>query len=379
MNDRTAKTGALSFRAVTVSEIDSYLDRGGIVGSPLDVVRARYAKAFPSVASDFPCLFSFEDATGAPVSVIWAFPDLLHFADAELLWSWGGALLTVPEYRRMGLAAQLVRRSVEILHSRGYAWGGVFSTGAALRLYRRLGFVNPGYAQRLLLASSFDSVVRGHMSGRPVLGAMACASTRIFARAWVGLCRSRVRSFARVGASREVSWEDTEGVENAMAGCKAETSYGFLRSGEITQLKRKCCKQAGAGEWRLYSLSGNLGTQVGYYILRKNWQETPLRDRYRGFWRVTLMDYGLASDDDGLCSLLVAEVIRQFCVSGAEWLDVVCSDRRLARAFRKALLLRVSSGMSFTFVCPSEWDLPASSREIENWRLNHSSGDGFLF
>ncbi|MDB4306307.1 hypothetical protein N9980_01955, partial [bacterium] len=176
-----------------------------------------------------------------------------------------------------------------------------------------------------------------------------------------------------------IPWDDSDAIESEIKRCHLEVPNRFSASGSIAWLKMDCCRQAEAGHWSFFTLSTEQGRPVGYYILRKNWQVTPLRGRYQGFWRVTLMDYGFSSNGAEHYDLLVKEIVFRFSESGADWLDVVSSEEETIRAFRKALLVQVGDGMSFTFVCPKEWDLPASSGQIENWHLNHSSGDGFLF
>ena len=105
---------------------------------------------FARGASDFPYLF-YAMAEGRVVAHFMSFLDILKSGDKEYPWAWNYGLYTDPSFRGRGIAQNLVQHQLNEFARRNLIWGGVFSSDAALRLYRRMSFHMMDRVPRLCL------------------------------------------------------------------------------------------------------------------------------------------------------------------------------------------------------------------------------------
>lgn len=122
-------------------------------------------KDCPDISEDFPCFF-YISARDKVIATFGAMPDKLYANGKIHRWAWAGGLLTDPHYRGRGIATQLVENMVNVLHQKGIAWGGVFSTPIAIGIYRKLGFTIPGYANRYVIFKTLKPFLNSKIKNR---------------------------------------------------------------------------------------------------------------------------------------------------------------------------------------------------------------------
>jgi len=368
-----------AFRIIDVANITNYIKDRNLFAYPEVRAKIEYLKAYPGISGSFPCLFCFEASKGEIICSVWAIPDRLHCYGGVYSWAWLSSLMTSPAHQRRGFAAYLLGQAIKSFHAIGCASGGMFATSASKRLLtKRLGMILPGYVSRLFLVASFDLLLETHIPDW-VYKRFLVSLLRIFSKRFIRSVRTQAVRWRRAAVSKAISWNDMNVIDSEIRKSQPKADYWFANSGTIALLKASAAAVADGSESNFYSLETRHGERIGYFILRRNWQQRALRGNRRGFWRVTLIDYGISLSYPGAHRLLAKEVVFRFLESGAALLDVASSEKPLMTAFRKSYLIGIHKKASLNFTYPSSWHLQRSCMDIKHWHLTRSSGDGFLF
>ncbi|MCK4549140.1 MAG: GNAT family N-acetyltransferase, partial [Candidatus Krumholzibacteria bacterium] len=290
-----------------------------------------------------------------------------------------GALFTEEDHRGRGLATRLIRESVAILHKRGIAWGGVFSTENALRIYRKLGFTIPGYADRYLFLKSGEAFFNVHIRSKSLscflnvlyMGAIKVIYKVFFSGRWF-----RGKSHCKL------MLEECDEYNGIAFQEKIKNSTRFRFNDSIVKLNWKIggCGQKGENICKPYIIKVSATNEiVGYCVVRNKLQIEPIASKYKNFMMMTLMDYGLFVDDERLYLSIIDKLFDLFWESSAEVFEVVSNSETLCAALRRKGMLRVGKGMSFKFSLPESWSISDGYEQLENWHLTHFCGDSFTF
>jgi GNAT superfamily N-acetyltransferase len=319
---------------------------------------------------DFPILFYCEEGRDL-ACYIRCFPDTLHVAGRAVPLAWNGNLLTLPEFRRRGLARAIVECQMQEFARTGTVWGGVFSAPAALRLYEKLSFSMVGTAPRLCFVRSTTAFLDHHMPTAlaRVAGGLGAGAARLLDRAL------RLRQpFRSTVSSREISKADFAGL--AAAGFAAPQGQAHWDHSPDWLLRRQSVRDI--DHIHLVERSGG-GDPVGYIVVRQRRNlKRPIREKYYGVDVMSLMHYGAFSDDRDANEMLLAAALNLFAASDADMFEVVTSDPALREAARRAGLFPLGGGMSFKFHA-SEALTELLPTDLAAYKLTHYSGDGFSF
>ena len=340
---------------------------------------SRLLLSCPDVFKDFPCYFYLLDNDNNIVCSVKAFPDRLVTSDKTYPWAWLGALLTDERYRGKGLATILISECEKILHKKGIAWGGVFSTDIALRIYRKLGFTIPGYANRYLFLKSARPFLVAHVRSiflSSFLNILYMGATRFlykacFSNPWFRKRKSRKLMFTECDENNYTSYHKK---------INYSTTFHFNDSQDKLIWKIRGCKSKSGNICKLF-IARDLTTNdiVGYFVVRNKIQKEPVAVKYKNFTIMTLMDYGLFIDDEAIYSSIIENLFDLFWKSSAEVLEVISNSEALCAVLRRKGMLRVGKGMSFKFSLPEFWNIGDECSKLEEWHLTHFCGDGFSF
>ncbi len=340
---------------------------------------SRLLLSCPDIFEEFPCYFYILDNEDKIVCSVKTFPDRLVVGIKSYPWAWFGALFTKEDHRGKGLATLLIRECRNILHKKGIAWGGVFSTENALRIYRKLGFTIPGYADRYLFLKSGRAFLSVHVRIKflaSFLNILYMGVIRVVYRAFLS------KRWFREKPHRKVVFEECSEFNDTAFKGKIEHSAGFHFNDSIFKLNWKIggCRKKAENACNSYIVR-ELATNdvVGYFVVRNKLQIEPVASKYRDFRIMTLMDYGLFIDDETVYLSIIDKLFDLFWESSAEVFEVVSNSETLCAELRRKGMLRVGKGMSFKYSLPESWNISDECKKLENWHLTHFCGDGFSF
>jgi GNAT superfamily N-acetyltransferase len=321
----------------------------------------------PYITDDFPVFCYMLDGDRV-ASYFASFPDRVYFQEREYKWAWCGNLFTDPDYRGKGIASTLVKNQVSLFHSKDLAWGGVFSTPAALQIYERLGFSVLGYAPRCLIIKKISPLLKHHLKKSFVIDAAerAYGVLLYLARQILHDDRAFFREYAFNAANSE---HDLENI-------KYSEYYHFDDSEHMTSWKM----QARKIDQRYIACSNHTGNKSFYLLIRRREiNEKALLGRYKGFKLMTLMDYGRFDLNPSISDAIISGVISLFFASDADVCEIISSDESIWRSARRRGMMRVGAGMSFAYFLPANWDFGLDHADLRKWHLTHYRGDAFKF
>jgi GNAT superfamily N-acetyltransferase len=334
--------------------------------------------ANPDTRADTPCLFGLIDESGLAVSWIRAWADALHVAGRVVPWLWTGDLHTRPELRGRGLATRLQRESTAWATARGSGRGSVFSTDTTLAIYRRLGYLLPGYADRRVLIRSVKPLVAGHIShaaGAGVATALAqpaaALATRIAAircGRWARQTKSEVRTDASGSA-----------LEAVLDAAERRYPLHFNITPAKLQWKLTHASRKG-GPCTVLAVGDHNNSPLAMAVVRTRVEARPLAGRYRDFQCTTVLDFVLAERSTRAAKGLVANIVLHFLDrSDGAVLQLISHDPMVTSVAASLGFLRAGRGMSFACKVPDDVSLPADANVMGAWPVTHFSGDGPFF
>jgi len=326
----------------------------------------------PHITDDFPvfCYMLDGDQIASHFS---SFPDRVYYQDREYNWAWCGNLFTNPAYRGKGIASALVKEQASLFHSKNLAWGGVFSTPEALRIYERLGFSVPGYASRYLTIKNLSPFLKHHFANSFMIRTAESAYG------------------AFLGAARRILHDDRSFFNDYTIDAQ-EIGVTISKS-ELENIKYSQCYHFDDSEvmthWKMrarnidrlqIARSRRTGENSFYLLVRcREINNKALLGRYKGFKLMTAMDYGRFDLNPSISDAIVSGIMALFFASDADACEVVSSDKNICRSARRRGMMRIGKGMSFAYCLPSDWDFGARSADISQWHLTHYRGDAFAF
>jgi GNAT superfamily N-acetyltransferase len=323
----------------------------------------------PDIFDDFPCFFYLSDGDRI-VSSFGAIPDTLYSDGRTYRWAWAGSLFTDPVYRGRGIATYLVENMVTVLHQKDIAWGGVFSTPTAIKIYKKLGFTIPGYANRYVILKRLKPLLNSHINN----GLLVKACDRLY-RGLVYLILPLINKPNKPPINLGMVERFKDDIHANLPKPYYHTKYHFNDS--YSKLKWKLSHNK---DMDLYLIKSTQKEEYLCYFVIKNRRITsPIAERYSNFKLLTLMDYGVYNDDDNTYTILLNEAFNVFWKSDADVFEIISSSRGLNRAVRYKGMIRLGKGMSFKFCVPMNWNFDDTSKALDNWPLTHFCGDGFSF
>jgi len=361
----------LDFRYVLFKDVEKLNELHPLVHDQDD--RFEYLRYCPDIHDEFPCYFYLTDEKRTKIiSSIGCIPDTLSFNDKRYQWAWSESLFTDSEYRGKGLATELITKQVRVLHGKGYAWGGVFSTDNAIRIYQRLGFVVPGYASRYLLIRNPQPFLRKYIGNHKLLGAIN----------WVFRGASKLPfAFLRylIEQKKDFVIEETDYDDGNLMNLfdRRINRNNMCFNNSIEKIRWKMRRR---NVDKLYIVSNKFSyVPLFYLVVRDRIIKNEIAGGYKDFNLMTLMDYGYFSSDNKLNGFLISAVVLLFLQSKGDILEVISSSPEIAYYARRYGMFRVGKGMSFKFCAPNNWELSSMCHEISDWHLTHYCGDAYSF
>jgi hypothetical protein len=126
---------------------------------------------------------------------------------------------------------------------------------------------------------------------------------------------------------------------------------------------------------KFYGLFNDTDALAGYFATRARFQDVPLGGVYKDFHLLSLMDFALKEPSQEHYDALLRALLVIFHSGDHEVLEVITNQEYLAAAARRALMMRVGKGMSFTFHSMGHSKLTTNSP----WQLTCFAGDGYSF
>jgi len=320
------------------------------------------------VESDFPYLFYALDGAKV-VGHFMSFPDTLYADGAPRKWAWNLGLFTDPEYRGRGIARKIVELQLAEFGRRDMIWGGVFSSHAAIRLYERMGFGFPGFAQRLCLMRNARPFLRAHVSNALAVAAGGLAANTLLAAH--RLLKRGVRSFGGYRV-QPIDREEFSALVNASA-VHPEAFYWGTDARWFTARSAEndvFCKVMRAGETN----------PCAFMIVRDRLvKDRSLSGRYSNFKMLSVEEFGQFEEAPDIAQALISGLLALFRDSDADIAEFVTSSPAIQASARRAGFVPFGAGMSFKFMAPPGHPLSDRALASANWHMTHYCGDGFGF
>lgn len=360
----------MQFHTVRLGEISALTERHPVVAESQPHLANVILPPLKTDDQDFPILF-YAHEDGKIACYFKSFPDELIIADKTYPFAWNGNLMTMPDFRRRGLAQAIVEHQVQEFEKRGLVWGGVFSSAGALHLYNKLSFTMLGAVPRLCLVRNVAAMLRYHMPG--FIAQPASGVIRLGAKARDALHRRRQPYRGKV-TSKQVRPEDISASpatqmrhDPQQAYWDADTQW-LLRRRNVRDVDDVFC---------VY-LDGD-NDPKGYIFLRERLNvKRPIREKYFGVNTMTLTHYGTFDLGEDTLEILLSAAIDRFWQGDADLFEVVTSCPKMQAAARRAGMISLGAGMSFKFHEPTalQGKLP---RTLAAYKLTHYAGDAFSF
>jgi GNAT superfamily N-acetyltransferase len=364
------------FHAIAVHECSSLAENGvsTLVGPSL----IRELRANPDTTAATPSLFCLVAESNRPVSWIRVWADRLTVGGRHLPWLWTGGLHTVPELRGRGLATRLQRESTQWAAEHGFGRGSVFSTDETLHIYRKLGYLQPGFASRTVLIRCPRPLLAAHMPWPRMARAMTAGLQPL---AGVAMRAVAVRSRRWAEGTEAGRRADAGGEEVAaiLAAAERTMPVRFNMSPAKLQWKIDHASQRG-GACVVTHVSSGDGVPLGLAVTRTRLETRPLAERYKDFRCTTLLDFVLAEHSERAARALLGHLVADF-VSQAEGeiFQLITHAPRLRELSRRLGFLPAGRGMSFSCMLPPGYSAPAHADDITTWPVTHFSGDALFF
>ncbi len=339
----------------------------------VDAALAEELSANPDTTEETPCLFCLSDSGGRVVSWIRVWADRVWINGREAPWLWTGDLTTVPDLRGRGLATELQRAGSEWTRQRGIGRGSVFSTEETLHIYRKLGYLTPGFATRRVQLKTLRPVIAAHVA--PAAVAITSAAAQPIAALARSFLAARCRQWRGASDARVLPDARADGVAQVLDRAARLLPVHFNMSPAKLQWTLDFSARK-PGTRDLLLVADRAGQPIAIAVTRTRMETEPLAGRYRDFRCMTLMDFALADRGEPAVRALLGHVGRHFLESDAEVLQLIAYDRTMARLAARAGFLRAGRGMSFACHLPSSLPVPDAAGEISTWPVTHFSGDG---
>jgi GNAT superfamily N-acetyltransferase len=335
-------------------------------------------KGCPDAYDEFPCFF-YLVMDDRVVSSFRTFPDKIFIKGRTYPWAWSGSTLTDPSYRGRGLATILNREAVKILHQKGLARSAVFSADATVHIYKKLGFVFPGYVSRFLMLKSLRSFLEAHLRLKGI-----CRILDLFSRPALRLIFRYIYGLRRFGTLDVKVDKVPVSREKEFVHSFPELHYQnrlhFNDSPSKLIWKTRVSDLRDENDCSLYLIREMSRREpLCYFVLRMKHQREPRGFRYKDFKLMTLMDFGIFKDDNRIYSTLLREIMSFFWKSDAEVLEIISNTEPFNSLMGRRGMAKVGKGVSFIFSVPRDWEWEGEWNELRNWHLTHFSGDAYSF
>ena len=322
--------------------------------------------------ADFPYLFYAIDK-GRIASYFGSFPDTLINGDRALRWAWNGNLYTEPAFRGRGIAQAIIQHQLSEFARRNVIWGGVFSSPAALRLYKRMKFCMLGYAPRLCLLRNIRPFLRYHIHNQVLVSGAGRAFDIVFAASHRLLFR----------ASDFEQRYHIEVIDGPMFAVLLDRHplvmpEKFHWSGSAAWFEKR---RAARGIDNICTVRRRGDTAPCAFLIVRDriLQKSPIKGKYTGIKMMSIMEFGQFDQETNVADALVGASLVLFGRSDADLIEFVTSSPSIRAAARRRGYFPLGDGMSFKFMAPVGNPLYGVETTIADWHLSHYSGDAFGF
>ena len=327
----------------------------------------------PDISDDFPFFFYWTDKDKI-ISSVDVLPDKVYMSGRTFRWAWAAALFTDPDYRGKGVATLLIKNMVRVLHDRNVAWGGVFSTPIAIKIYQKLGFTFPGYASRYVLLKTVRPLLNYYLKSK-IFVSILNIPYRMALRMVLMLMKRPLRPDKFNISVERIDFNHNDLSDKDLPPLFYHTPYHFNDS--IDKIKWKI------GEKRdiaLYFIRrGSTKEYLCYFVLKNREIREPIAGKFANFRLMTLLDYGFYDDDINTYEALMSAVFSLFWHSEAEVLEVISSSKILTPVLKRNGMVKAGKGVSFKFSIPEHWKMDQTCTELSNWPLTRFVGNTFSF
>jgi len=317
---------------------------------------------------DFPYLF-YSLEGGRVAGHLMAFPDTLFVAGKPLPWAWNLGLFTESEYRRRGIARQLVKLQIQEFGRRGIIRGSTFSAPTTLHIFSKLGFSMPGYATRLCLIRNVRPFLRAHVTNRIALAAGSAAANTLLAS------HRRLRHLSEQNAQVIVTVVEGERFATLVDNSLIRTERYFWGRDSRWFLAR-CSPIDSFHEIRR---PGDTEPCAVMIVRDRLVRERQLSDKYSNFRMLSVMEFCALDGGDDVPELIVAATLEIFSRSNADIAEIVTSETAIQRSAYRQGFRALGTGMSFSFIAPAGNIMHDTQTRLEEWHLSHFCGDGYGF
>ena len=334
----------------------------------------------PQLTKDFPAFFYVTNERNEIISSMGAYPDILYSENEKFPWAWLSDIVTKKEYEGRGLATVVIQGALPFFHQSGIGCGVVFSNPVSMHILKKSGFSLLGHLSRYVILKSARPFLKEHVKWAAVVKPMNFVLSGLL-QVYYRLC---IVTQTGVKGLKNIELEQDGQHNPALSTILSERVYQkqlhFDDSYERLTWKMKACNLK--DNCSLYvaraSNNGKPSNPLAYFVVRFREQIEPLAERYKGFKRMTVMDFGLLKNDAQLYPFVARKILGLFKKSDAEVLDVVSSLDEFGSVLRRLGAIRLGRGFSLMCLAPTNWNLHWE-KNITNWELTHFSGDVFIF
>lgn len=373
VNNMSRKNFSVDFKYVTFNQFDKLKKLHPIVYNSFPTEKFKFLSDCPDISDDFPFFFYLTN-NDKILSYFNALPDKLFFDKKEYRWAWSAGTFTFPEYRGRGLATRLNEEALKVFHKKNIGRGAAFSADATVHIYRKLGFIIPGYYSRYLLLKTARPFFEYYLKFK--------IGVRISDFLYRKTLRNILLIMHKIKGRQKIDLIhnpiDLNDIESEIDFTKLyyREKYHFNSSVDKMTWKLNETKHS----TKLYLIKKKINNEpLCYFVIRKKYVNEPLAGKYENFYLMTLMDYGFFNKEKKTYEMLISIVLYTFWKSESEVFEVVSSSKLLNSHAKRMGMTKARKGVSFSFKVPPSWNLPQGSNELYNWHLTHFTGDAFSF
>lgn len=373
MSNRHASSLLGEFRYVTFGEVDRLETIHPLVHKFISEEKYQRLVDCPDIREDFPWFFYIADDERI-YSHLSAIPDVLTAGTKNYPWAWTGDLVTDPAYRGRGLAKRVVEETIKVLHQKNFIAGGGFATEVTIHIYKKLGFVLPGFVSRYVFLKTIRPLLEYHVKYRPIR-----AVADLLYRSLIHLLRPVQKAFAKPLKTKVLLKKmelDGDALLNA-EGPQLSYRARYHFNDHVSKVLWKI-------HWTRHDITlyfmidETTNEPLCYLVIREKEVTEPILDKYCNFRLMTLMDFGFFNENEKVYQALIDRVFDLFWKSRADVLEIISSSDPLNAYARRIGMRKAGKGVPFMFMAPAKWDLGSQSEDVAQWHLTHYSGEGFL-
>jgi hypothetical protein len=288
----------------------------------------------------------------------------IQFAGNEYPCLWGHSFFSHPSFRSRGVGGLLMRELLGALKERRMAFAAYGATPMASRLLEILRMVNTGGVPRYILPLRSNPILQRYLPW----GQLADFGAWLInggIRAWLHLLMASLRTSA----------EAFRLVENGKFGnCSApirlvgdECRARWKRSELLLNWKVSHARAFSKGDYKVFNLVGEDGSQLAYFIIRMAAHEEVGRSKFQNVYICRVLDIGFMTRSVGLVPAILYFLIKIASELGCDVLEIIDTNINIRKYCRK-FLFRQSGG--YYLIISKLEEYPDKLFDINNWAIS---------